>query len=582
MNRIYIIATALLVLTSCYNKRKDVTINTYQEADLSNASEDPLWERTGRGLHASFGSTDVRYSKYKVPMEIVVKDFELTAWKGERVNTQLVLWTVSDIKQVECVWQPLVSENGDTIPTTNIKTRFVRYVIADKYENGCGERTNDPTNAHLVADVLDQLPAMDMMAHTVRPVWVSFDVPEDASPGKYTSSVKIYSRKNSPQELRLTLNVQNKKIPSCDQQKFHLNLRQNPLEIALWHDVKPWSDEHFKVMKPYMKLLAEAGQKSVSCLLYEGVNEDVTFNLPTSMIQWSKTSNGKWKFDYSVLEKWINFMEANGIDKHINLYSILPLNRQLFYRNEKDGQSNLISLKEDSDLRRKILKTYFANLRQFLTDKGWMGKTSIVIEDKNQEYLSDFIYWMRKYEPDFKITLITKRYRPELLDSVQHLGLSAQYITAESMLELLKVDDTKTSLTIDCSLERPNLFSFSSPAEATWFGWFAAAHRLDGLYYSGFNDWNATPLIDGRTLNAPAGANALVYPDCRSSIRFEKLKEGIQDYEKLNILSKDFTSADLEELAKIQARFTVHRMDDNEAESVVKKGREIINKLSER
>ncbi len=582
MTRIYIIATALLILTSCYNQRKDIAINTYQESDLSNTSEDPLWERTGRGLHASFGSTDVRYPKYKVPMEIVVKDFELTAWKGERINTQIVLWTVSDIKQVECVWQPLVSVTGDTIPTTTIKTQFVRYIIADKYENGCGERFNDPQSAHLVADVLDQLPAMDMMAHTVRPVWVSLDVPEDASPGKYTSSVKIYSKKNSPQELRLTLNVQNKTIPSCDQRKFHLNLRQNPLAIALWHDVKPWSDEHFKVTKPYMRLLAEAGQKSVSCLLYEGVNEDVTFNLPTSMIRWSRTSNGKWKFDYSVLEKWIRFMEDNGIDRHINLYSILPLNKQLFYRNEKDGVSTLISLKEDNELRRKILKTYFANLRQFLTDKGWMGKTSIVIEDKNQEYLSDFIYWMRKYEPDFKITLITKRYRPELLDSVQHLGLSAQYITAESMLELLKVDDTKTSLTIDCSLERPNLFSFSSPAEATWFGWFAAAHRLDGLYYSGFNDWNASPLIDGRSPNAPAGANALVYPGCRSSIRFEKLKEGIQDYEKLIILSEDFTGADLEELAKIQARFTVHRMDDNEAESVVKKGREIINKLSER
>lgn len=582
MTRIYIIATALLILTSCYNKRKDVAINTYQEADLSNASEDPLWERTGRGLHASFGSTDVRYSKYKVPMEIVVKDFELTAWKGERVNAQIVLWTVSDIKQVECVWQPLVSENGDTISTTIINTRFVRYVIADKYENGCGERTNDPTNAHLVADVLDQLPAMDMVAQTVRPVWVSFDVPDDALPGRYTTSVKIYSKKNSPQELRLTLNVQNKQIPSYDQQKFHLNLRQNPLAIALWHDVKPWSDEHFKVMKPYMRLLAEAGQKSVSCLLYEGVNEDVTFNLPTSMIQWLRTPNGKWKFDYSVLEKWISFMQENGIDQHINLYSILPLNKQLFYRNEKDGHSNLISLKEDSELRREILKTYFANLRQFLTDKGWMGKTSIVIEDKNQEYLSDFIYWMRKYEPDFKITLITKRYRPDLLDSVQHLGLSAQYISAESMLELLKIDDTKTSLTIDCSLERPNVFSFSSPAEATWFGWFAAAHGLDGLYYSGFNDWNAKPLIDGRSLNAPAGAHALIYPDCRSSIRFEKLREGIQDYEKLNVLSKDFTGNDLEELAKIQARFTVHRMNDNEAEIVVKKGREIINKLSER
>nr|WP_321410773.1 glycoside hydrolase domain-containing protein [uncultured Carboxylicivirga sp.] len=581
MNRINIIILLALFFTACYNQRPALEIYTYEEAQIISGAEDPLWENTGRGLHASFGSTDIRYPKDQVPMEIVVKDMELSAWRGERVNMQLVLWTVSDLKQVECVWQPLVNESGDSIITDYINTRFIRYVIADEYKNGCGLRSNDVETAHLEPDVLDNLSAMDMSGKTVRPVWICIDVPQTAKPGIYSSSVKIYSKMNSPQELRIKLNVQDRTIPSIVNREFHLNLKQNPLVIALWHDVKPWSDEHFEAMKPYMQLLAKSGQKSVSCLLYEGVSEDVTFNTPTSMIKWSKTSEGRWKFDFSILERWIQFMESMGIDKHINLYSILPLNKQLFYRNEINGSNTLVSLQEDSEARRKILKAYFSNLSQFLSEQGWMDKTSIVIEDKNQENLADFIYWMRKYEPEFQITLITKRYRPELLDSVQHLGLSAQYITAESMIEMKKTDDTKTSLTIDCMLERPNLFTFSSPSEAAWFGWFAAAHRLDGLYYSGFNDWTADPLIDGRTSHAPSGANSLIYPDCRSSVRFEKLMEGIQDYEKLNILEKDLNTMQLEELHKLQSRFTVHRMDDNEAAIVVRKGREIINRLSD-
>nr|WP_319397906.1 glycoside hydrolase domain-containing protein [uncultured Carboxylicivirga sp.] len=580
MKSTYILLLVSLLLSSCYNQRPEIVSDTYQEADLSNASNDPAWERTGRGLHASFGSVDVRYPKYEVPMEIVVKDKEFTAWRGERVNAQLVLWTVSDLQQVECVWEPLVSGNSDTIPAQNISNRFVRYVIADNYKNGCAQRKSDPTTAHLVADVLDELPAMNMADKTVRPVWVSIDVPQSAKPGIYKSSVIIYSKLNSPQELRLSLNVQDKVLPSYEKRNFHLNLRQNPLSIALWHGVKPWSDDHFEVMKPYMKMLAQAGQKSVSCLLYEGVKEDVTFDLPTSMVRWSKMTNGNWKFDYTILEKWIQFMKEMGIDKHINLYSILPSNGQLFYRNEADGKTKLISFKEDDATRRSVLKTYFADLRQFLTDRGWMNKTSIVIEDKNQEYLTDLIYWMRKYEPDFKITLITSKYRPKLLDSVQHLGLSAQYITAESMLEMKKVENTKTSLTIDCSLEHPNLFTFSAPAEAVWFGWFAAAHQLDGLYYAGFNDWNENPLIDGRTSTGPSGVNQLVYPSARSSIRFERLKEGIQDYEKINLLFNELSSDEKDELIKLQSRFTVHRMDDNEATDVVRRGHEIINKLS--
>jgi len=582
MNRIHILLLTVFILSSCYNQRPEKNIETYTEADLPVLNEDPLWENTGKGLHASFGSIDLRYARHKVPMESVVKDKRFVAWKGEKINAQIVLWSVTNVKQVECVWEPLTNSNGDTIDASHIKTRYVRYVLSDEYGEGCGTRSKDANTVQLVGDVLDELPGMNMDPKTVRPVWISIDVPETAQPGVYTSSLKIFSRKNSPQELRFTLDVQNKVLSSSEDRTFHLNIKQEPLAIALWHDVKPWSQDHFDLMRPYIKMLAEAGQKSVSCLLYEGVDEHRAFSLPTSMITWTKTKQGKWKYDFSILERWIRFMGEMGIDKHINLYSILPQNKQLFYYDEVSGENKLLSLQVDSRDRRGVLKSYFTKLSNFLSERGWLSKTSIVIEDKNQEYLTDFIYWMRQYEPEFRITLITKRYRPELLDSVQHLGLSAQYITAESMIEMKKAEGVKTSLAIDCDLERPNMFSFSSPAEASWFGWFAAAHGLDGMYFDGFNNWTPQPLKDGRSSYSPAGAGFLIYPECRSSIRFERLKEGIQDFEKISILLKDLTPAEQKELQRLLARFTVHRMDDHEAANVVMSGRELLNQLSQK
>ena len=39
--------------------------------------------------------------------------------------------------------------------------------------------------------------------------------------------------------------------------------------MARWHDVEPWSPEHFALMKPVMKRLADAGQKAITCSLID-------------------------------------------------------------------------------------------------------------------------------------------------------------------------------------------------------------------------------------------------------------------------------------------------------------------------
>jgi hypothetical protein len=45
------------------------------------------------------------------------------------------------------------------------------------------------------------------------------------------------------------------------------------------------------------------------------------------------------------------------------------------------------------------------------------------------------------------------------------------------------------------------------------------------------------PLVDSRFRTWPAGDTYIAYPQ-RSSIRYERLLEGIQDYEKISIVKK--------------------------------------------
>ena len=69
------------------------------------------------------------------------------------------------------------------------------------------------------------------------------------------------------------------------------------------------------------------------------------------------------------------------------------------------------------------------------------------------------------------------------------------------------------------------------------------AANFDGFLFWAYNNWVKDPLIDSRFRTWPAGDTYLIYPDARSSIRFEMLRAGIEDAEKIRILREQFTAA---------------------------------------
>ena len=79
---------------------------------------------------------------------------------------------------------------------------------------------------------------------------------------------------------------------------------------------------------------------------------------------------------------------------------------------------------------------------------------------------------------------------------------------------------------------------FSTPAEGTFISWYAASYGYDGFLRWAYDAWPTDPTRDARHVVWPAGDCFLVYPGGKSSIRFERLREGIADFEKIRILRK--------------------------------------------
>ncbi|UQT46099.1 DUF4091 domain-containing protein [Akkermansia muciniphila] len=87
-----------------------------------------------------------------------------------------------------------------------------------------------------------------------------------------------------------------------------------------------------------------------------------------------------------------------------------------------------------------------------------------------------------------------------------------------------------------CPSQKPNTFTISPLAEAEWLPLFAAANHLDGFLRWAYNSWNRNPFEKTDFGNWPAGDCYLVYPGNLSSLRFEKLRDGLEEFEKVNIL----------------------------------------------
>ena len=100
----------------------------------------------------------------------------------------------------------------------------------------------------------------------------------------------------------------------------------------------------------------------------------------------------------------------------------------------------------------------------------------------------------------------------------------------------------KNSTYYTCCAERyPNIFSVSPLAEAVWIPWHSLAMGYDGYLRWAYNHWTADPMRDTRFRTWTSGDCYCVYPGGRTGLRFDKLIEGIQDYEKARILRDEWT-----------------------------------------
>ncbi|MCC5846617.1 MAG: hypothetical protein JJU29_00875 [Verrucomicrobia bacterium] len=91
------------------------------------------------------------------------------------------------------------------------------------------------------------------------PVWLTANIPADATPGTYRGEVQI-SYAGGTARLPLQLQIGSWRLPASKDFVSHVNLIYSPDSVALRYGVDPWSDAHFRLMEASLDWYASVGQ----------------------------------------------------------------------------------------------------------------------------------------------------------------------------------------------------------------------------------------------------------------------------------------------------------------------------------
>lgn len=562
---------------------------TYQELPNPTPTDPALWEKV-KGTKVSWGSTDIRYKKEEpVSTGSLKKEIVLTAWKGERVASQFVVWGDQALDRLSFSVSELVHKNRkDRIGNEQLLCGFVRYVMTDELnkdgKGGCGNRPDAAAfDSSLVADLIDHITKeLSVPARATQGAWVRVWVPQQSLPGIYEGTVTVKDGDNVLGTLTLKVNVKNRTLPLPADWSFHLDLWQNPFAIARYYKVEPWSEAHLNYMRPYMEMYRQAGGTVITASIMHKPWNGQTYDYFESMITWMKKADGNWSFDYTIFDRWVEFMMSVGITQEINCYSMVPWKLSFQYYDQATNSLKFIDMKPGDREYEEVWVTLLKSFAAHLKEKGWFDITHISMDERPMPVMQETLKVIRKADPDFKVSLAGALH-DELSDELDDYCVALRMKYPEEMKEKRRAEGKITTFYTSCEEPRPNTFTFNPPAECEWFSWYAAKENLDGYSRWAFNSWVIEPLLDSRFYTWPGGDTYLIYPGARTSMRFERLISGIQAFEKVRILKEEFESkGNKRSLSKIKSTldlFDETTLDSIPASEVVSKANKVINEF---
>jgi len=146
-------------------------------------------------------------------------------------------------------------------------------------------------------------------------LWVEVNVPKKIKAGEYTLTVTVNvddeddCNKISLSET-LTLELINAALP--DDEIYYTNWFHCDC-LASYYNVKMWSRRHWEIIENFMRVAKKNGINMIyTPLLTPPLNTAVGGERPTTQLVGVTVTNGKYSFDFTLLDKWVKLCDKVG------------------------------------------------------------------------------------------------------------------------------------------------------------------------------------------------------------------------------------------------------------------------------
>lgn len=363
------------------------------------------------------------------------------------------------------------------------------------------------------------------------------EIMSGARSGKFE---KLFCVKSGGDEriIRAVVRVYNVSLPK--RRSLKLTNWFSLKNMAYFHKLEPYGDEHFKMIEKYADAMRSIYQTH--------------FLLPAELIEISE-SNGEYTFDLSLLKKIADIFFKKGFE----YLEFGPVGtRKRVYHEDLNvlGIDGLLCAGEKGE---RALESFFKSMADMAYENGWQDKIIIHIADepdepksaieKRMEQYGAVCAILRKYLPEVKVceavkTALFKDYIDVLVPlSKTFEDFPQEFITAKN--------EGKEIWFYTCCVPTGNYYQrfIDVPViSGRYLFWSASRFNMSGYLHWGFNymekdqhPFNQTNQYHtyGDGVCLPSGDSHIVYPDKDKlyySMRMVNYRKGADDFELLNML----------------------------------------------
>lgn len=484
----------------------------------------------------------------------------ILAVRGEVASLQIVAKAFATVEEMKVSVGEIRSLDGLSV-LADAEAGFVGYVRVG--------RSYSPPSRDIIRTSSDYFPdpiipdsVFSIDPGEIQPLWISIPVARTANPGLYRGSVILKGKTNRGSKTwtrDFYIRVYPVTLEKSPLYVTNWSSHFNPLSMSYMNNnekVELYSEFYWELVEMNAEIMASHRQNVHR--IYPVWNTRYTFEA------------GRYTFDFSRFDKEAELFDRYGVLERIEgghlawrsgnwdspFYVEVPLPDD-----EESGKllPGIHPLKVENGMRfvklpiedprtQNFLDQFLPALKEHLLQKGWLGRYMQHIADeptaKNSESYSKISGYVKKHLPEVKIL-------DAVLTSKELAGTIDVWVP---VLDVLHKDysfykelqqKNKEVWFYTCVVPRGNYanrFIELPLIQTRLLHWINFKYNITGYLHWGLNYWEKDQMhIDASRDRGklPAGDHCIIYPGYRklyTSIRFEAMRDGIDDYQLLRMV----------------------------------------------